>query len=136
MLLGFAFVATSIVFVRGCFSAVKTIFFRIKNCWLDELVNKTLIAKTLLHSCREGEINTKTLTDFIMFELRLKVSQKLGTGLLKSVGKTYELTYYDGDRMYKIRFPKNRGVRQISQVETPSGKDITKEINFIIFQLV
>jgi hypothetical protein len=70
----------------------------------------------------------KTIKDFIIFKLRTTAAYYLETGFIKSDGKEYEIVYYNGDIRYKIRFLKRRGVKQIHDVETKLGVNVTSEI--------
>jgi hypothetical protein len=72
-------------------------------------------------------ISWKTMCDYIIYQTRLWTTKKFENGLITINKNYYTVTYYDGDNKYNIRFPKNRGIRQIIKV-TSSGKDITKEI--------
>jgi len=86
------------------------------------------VSKEIFHNYKTGAVTFRTLVDFGLFKIRLWVIHHLETGLLKSSKEKYELVYYHGSGRYKIKFPKNRGVRQISQVETRLGQNVTSEI--------
>ena len=96
---------------------------------IKEKISKSLrVCKEVVHNYRTGALSFKTLTDLCIFKLRIWVAKKLEIGLLISSKGKYELIYYDGDMRYKVVFPKNRKIRQISQVENVLGEDITPEI--------
>ncbi len=86
------------------------------------------VAKEIWHNHREGVLSWGTLLDFLLFKIRMLSTQYLENGLLKIYKKNYNLTYYDGDIKYHIRFPKKRGVRQIVYVSTHDAKNVTDKI--------
>jgi hypothetical protein len=101
--------------------------FHLKNKIWNRIKSKYYKIKEVINNFRKLPI-IEILKEFIIFKLRLSASYYLKTGLLKSDGKQYELVYYNGDVKYKIRFSKNRGVRQICHIETHVRVNVTSEI--------
>nr|QBK86475.1 MAG: uncharacterized protein LCMAC102_02700 [Marseillevirus LCMAC102] len=74
-------------------------------------------------------ISTRAIFDFGVLKIRIFTMQKIGYGLLSLQNDSYDLTYYDGDCKYRIKFNKNRRVRQIAYVVSiKDNKNITKDI--------
>ena len=90
---------------------------------------KLLAAKEIVHNYRTGAITKQTLAEFALFKARLWATRTLESGLLTADKRSYELIYYDGDRRFRVRFPKNRSIRQIVKVSTGAdfNTDITSE---------
>ncbi len=90
--------------------------------------NFGIILRKWIYLARLG-ISTQMIFDFVVLKIRILTMQKLGYGLLSLQDNSYNLTYYDGDCKYRIRFNKIRGVRQIVYVESiKDNKNITKDI--------
>lgn len=62
-------------------------------------------------------ISISFLWGLLLTKLRLWFTQKTSSGLLRNVNaKHYELTYFSGEDMYIVRFPKSRGPSKIQSV--------------------
>jgi len=76
-------------------------------------------------------LNYANIKDLVVFKLRGYFSRKFELGLCVSSPNYYDLTYFNGNRRYKIRFPKQRGPLNIVCVTTNLSLeeiDITSEI--------
>ena len=102
---------------------------RKKNRVLIPCQRKISIFREIFRNYRLGLISRQMIIDFILFKIRMWTTQKLENGLLTLRDDSHNLIYYSGDRRYCIRFPKNRGVRQITRVTTlADAQNITDEI--------
>ena len=84
--------------------------------------------KELLHNYRTGVVTRQTLIDFVLFRIRMWTTQYFENGYIIYQDRVFDMVYYNGDRRFRIRFPKQRGVRQIIHVQTNTGKNVTDEI--------
>lgn len=76
---------------------------------------------------RSGDISVDTVKDYAVYRFREWCIRNLECGHVTSYPKFYDMVYYDGDRKYRIRFPKKLGLRQITRV-THNEKDVTNLI--------
>lgn len=68
---------------------------------------------------------TRMLGDFILLKFRDRLIKYFHLGEIKSLGKKYSVTYFDGEQRYTIFFPKNRRVRQIKEIYDVEGTNVT-----------
>lgn len=98
---------------------------RSKGC-REYLSVRYVLTKEVWHNYRAGVVSRNTLFEFILFRTRMWAARHLENGHLTTADRgVYDLVYYDGDRRFRIRFPKNRGVRQIIHVTTRDNSDVT-----------
>jgi len=70
----------------------------------------------------------QTVKELCILEVRTWLVEKFDLGSL-IVGKKYcTLTYFHGDRKFRVKFPKKRGPRSITLIETLDDKNVTKEV--------
>lgn len=72
-------------------------------------------------------ISFDLLKHYTLFRCRSFLSRLFNIGHLEFNGGVYELTFYAGVSRYKIRFPKKRGVRNITCILDEDENDITPE---------
>jgi hypothetical protein len=109
------------------FTTLSFCIIGIVSLFRNEIWNKYYSTKKTIQMINLGDV-LQTLKEFALFKIRITSSYYLETGFIKSDGKEYEIVYYNGDIRYKIRFSKNRGVKQIYNVETHLGVNVTSEI--------
>src|SRR5690242_13174803 len=82
----------------------------------------------VVNAFRTGDLKVHTAKDYAVYRFRDWCIKNLDCGRVESYPKFYDMVYHDGDRKYKIRFPKKSGLRQIVNVTSHNGEDITHDI--------
>lgn len=65
---------------------------------------------------------------YVIYKIRKFFSFHLESGKVDFSPKHIDVTYYEGDRKFIIRFPRKRGAGNIVCVTDSSGKNITSDI--------
>lgn len=105
--------------VQSCRNSITSLF--------DIVRENAYIIREIWSGYQAGIITRQSLTEFILFHIRIRTAQYLENGHVTYLQdkRTFDIVYYEGDRKCRIRFPKNRGVRQIVYAENSLGKDVT-----------
>lgn len=122
MWLAWASLVAAIIFCPAIF----TLFLK---GWLNVSVrsSQSLLSKYRLLKEIYQDLSWKTFFQYLYFRTRNWTVHFFDTGKLERSRNNYTVTYYDGDTKYKICFPKKTTIRQIVEVRTDEGEDITSK---------
>lgn len=116
-------------FTRGFYHKYLIIGKNFLNLLREHIEHYAQLLGGLWKLYQSGNITTNIISEFLTFRIRSYLSEKLESGHLSKGGNRIgDLVYYDVDRKFRVRFPKQRGVRQIINVTCENGEDITPYI--------
>lgn len=96
---------------------------------ITKATNYCKTAISVLKHYTTGTINNELIKDFIKLKMRIWATNTFGNGDVKFKDKIYSLTYFYGDRQYKVQFPKRYGIKKIVKCETLDGLNVTDNIH-------